>query len=67
GYDVLNVMRASPKLKSLPVVMISTTENKIEVEKALRMGANSFIVKPVSPQNYHQAIVQVQGMPKRQR
>jgi CheY-like chemotaxis protein len=48
GNHVLTHMKASRRLKSLPVIVITTSKLRRDVQTCYRLGANSFIVKPVS-------------------
>jgi CheY-like chemotaxis protein len=48
GNQVLTHMKASRRLKSLPVIVITTSKLRRDVQTCYRLGANSFIVKPVS-------------------
>lgn len=47
GYEVLEKIRANEATKDVPVVMLSALNLHKDVEKALDMGANDFISKPV--------------------
>jgi len=47
GIEVLRRIKADPKLKSIPVVMLTTSESEKEIEESYRCGANSYIVKPM--------------------
>jgi CheY-like chemotaxis protein len=46
GQECLVKIKATPKLKSIPVFMYSTTRNDIEILQYQKMGAEDFIVKP---------------------
>lgn len=46
GLDVLAAIRASPELRHLHVDVLSASARNVDVEKALRLGANSYIIKP---------------------
>lgn len=56
GFDVLEYVKSNDRLKSIPVVMISTTTNAIENKKAYDMGAATFIKKPISYDAFIDAI-----------
>ena len=45
GFDVLKHIKASPDLKSIPVVMLSNLAGQEDAEKALSMGAVLYLVK----------------------
>lgn len=47
GFDVLKKIKADPETRTIPVVMLTTTQNREDVDKALELGANDYIVKPV--------------------
>jgi len=48
GLDVLERLKSHPVYKLIPVVVLTTSSEDRDVEKAYRLGANSYIVKPVS-------------------
>jgi DNA-binding response OmpR family regulator len=45
GKKCLEAIKKDTKLKDIPVVMYSTTSNKVEISQYKSMGAN-FLVKP---------------------
>lgn len=47
GFQVLEEIKYDDKLKEIPIVMLTTTSSSDDIAKALRMGANDYIVKPV--------------------
>lgn len=48
GMEVVEICRADPELKNLPIIMVTAEAEKRNVLKALMKGANDYIVKPVS-------------------
>jgi CheY-like chemotaxis protein len=48
GREALAEIKSDPLLRSIPVVILTTTKANEEVLYAYNLGANSFIVKPVS-------------------
>ncbi len=46
-YEFLQWIRAQPALRSVRVVMLSSSERIREVSKGYQLGANSFLIKPV--------------------
>jgi two-component system, response regulator len=46
GLEVLEKLRAKPEWRCVPMVVFSTSKLRLEVERALSAGANSFVVKP---------------------
>ncbi len=58
GFDVLVRLRGNPATRNLPVICISAHARQEDQEKALRLGADAYIVKPFRRQ---QLIVAVDG------
>lgn len=46
GYHTLVELRSDPRLKPIPVVMVTTETSKETVVKLLRLGLNDYIAKP---------------------
>lgn len=47
GHQVLAAMRADPALRSIPVVVMSTSDDPMDQAKAKAAGAVGYLVKPV--------------------
>jgi CheY-like chemotaxis protein len=47
GIDVLKTIKESDKLKTIPVVVLTTSEAEKDVTRAYNNHANSYLVKPV--------------------
>ena len=47
GREVLRRMRADPRTKLLPVVILSTSNQESDIAKSYELGANSYVRKPV--------------------
>jgi DNA-binding response OmpR family regulator len=48
GFTVLEKIRAEPKLRHLPVMMLTGHEDIASVDRAYDLGANAFVTKPVN-------------------
>lgn len=48
GMEVLRRMRSDPRTASLPVVMLTTSSEETDIVNSYRLGANSFVRKPVA-------------------
>jgi CheY-like chemotaxis protein len=51
GFEVLKWVRAHPHFKDLRVVVLTSSSNIRDVNKAYQLGANSFLVKPLELEN----------------
>jgi CheY-like chemotaxis protein len=49
GWEVLRRLRATPHTKVLPVVVLSWSAQREDIERCYELGANSFLVKRFSP------------------
>ena len=49
GYQVLAALAADPRLRDLPVVMMSSVEEVDSVARCIEMGAEDYLFKPVNP------------------
>ncbi|MEX1046538.1 MAG: response regulator [Actinomycetota bacterium] len=47
GHEVLEWIRAQPGIKRLPVVVLTSSSEMIDINRAYDLGANSYLVKPV--------------------
>jgi CheY-like chemotaxis protein len=47
GFEVLETMKADPSLRSLPVVMLTTSDREEDIVRSYADGACSYIRKPV--------------------
>lgn len=48
GFEMLQSMRATPRLARLPVVVVTGREDVMAIDKAFLDGATSFVVKPIN-------------------
>jgi CheY-like chemotaxis protein len=47
GLEVLEWVRQSPALRRLPIVVLTSSRESADVNRAYDLGANSYLVKPV--------------------
>lgn len=52
GIDVLKAIKADADLKSIPVIVLTTSEAEKDVAKAYYNHANSYLVKPVGFEDF---------------
>ncbi len=56
GTEVLHVIREDPDLKSLVVVVLTTSRNTEDIRAAYQAGVNSYIQKPASARIFERII-----------
>lgn len=59
GMQVLEKVKSDPDLKSIPVVILTSSKEDPDVKKCYSLGANSYIVKPVDSNNFFNAIKEI--------
>lgn len=51
GFEVLQEVKSDPKVKSIPVIVLSNLGQDEDIKKALQIGADDYIVKTQHPIN----------------
>jgi two-component system cell cycle response regulator DivK len=59
GYAALAKIRASQRLKSVPVVAVTAEASLEQVNKAKRSGFNGFLGKPLDPDRFPDQIQRI--------
>jgi len=59
GLEVLRRLKADPRTRSLPVVVLTSSQEEPDIAAAYRLGANSYIVKPVDFESFARAVSEV--------
>ena len=49
GFDILKAVRAHPRLKHLPIIVLTSSSDYRDKLAALDLGATDFLAKPVDP------------------
>ncbi len=60
GLEVLAKIREHPRTRTLPVVVLTSSDEAKDIEESYRLGANSYIRKPVDFDEYLDAIRQME-------
>jgi DNA-binding response OmpR family regulator len=47
GFEVLRRLRAAPRTKALPVIMVTSFSRDKDAKRGHELGANDYIVKPL--------------------
>ncbi len=56
GLDLLEFVRRRGEWKSLPIVMLSTEAADVTVDRAMALGADSYVTKPVTIEELERAV-----------
>ena len=60
GTDILTKIKAEDSaVKRTPVVVLTTTDDKVEIQRCYDLGCNVYITKPVNYESFAQAIRQL--------
>ncbi|CAG1769644.1 Chemotaxis protein CheY [uncultured bacterium] len=49
GFELIKTIRESEQYKDLPVIILSSLAGSQEIERGMKSGANSYLVKPFDP------------------
>jgi len=56
GMQVLKTIKTDPKLKTVPVVMLTSSREEKDLIASYNLGANAFVVKPVDFREFVEAV-----------
>jgi CheY-like chemotaxis protein len=56
GIEVLEKIKQDPNLKKIPVVMLTTTDDPVTIERCHDLGCSVYIVKPVEYEDFTDAV-----------
>jgi DNA-binding response OmpR family regulator len=59
GTDILTEVKKDERLKRAPVVVLTTTDDKTEIQRCYDLGCNVYITKPVDYESFAAAIRQL--------
>jgi len=57
GIEVLEKMKSEENTRAIPVVVLTSSAEDPDIEKCYKLGANSYIVKPVKFDDFTNAVV----------
>ncbi len=60
GLDVLRLMRDMPGLKTLPVVLCTSSNDRTNVIRAAQLGVQHYLVKPAKAELVHQRLTTIE-------
>jgi CheY-like chemotaxis protein len=56
GLDVLRRIKGDPRTRTIPVVVLTSSQEPSDIMECYGVGVNSFIVKPVDSDRFSQAV-----------
>ena len=56
GVEILGRVKTNEHLKRIPVVVLTTTDDAVEIQRCYDLGCNVYITKPVNYDNFAHAI-----------
>lgn len=59
GLEVLRRLKKDERTRSIPVVVLTSSREEPDIERAYSLGANSYIVKPVDFEAFARAVSDV--------
>ncbi|HET9356374.1 MAG TPA: response regulator [Sphingomicrobium sp.] len=59
GTDILARIKGDERLHRVPVVVLTTTDDKVEIQRCYDLGCNVYITKPVNYESFADAIRQL--------
>jgi len=60
GHEVLNKIKADPILKKIPVIMLTTSSNQKDLDRAYENHCNSYVKKPLEIREFLDAILKIE-------
>jgi two-component system, response regulator len=56
GIEVLTRIRADERTCKIPVVILTSSKEELDVERCYKLGVNSYVVKPVAFDDFFEAV-----------
>lgn len=56
GFDVLQILKEDEETRDIPVLILTSSNRSVDMEKARRMGAVDYLTKPFQPAELLQAV-----------
>jgi two-component system response regulator len=57
GREVLRQIKADPRTRAIPVVVLTSSREERDIVESYQMGVNSYIVKPVDFEQFTEAVL----------
>jgi CheY-like chemotaxis protein len=60
GHEILKQIKSDSSLKKIPVIMLTTSSNKKDIDQAYENYSNSFVKKPLDMDEFLDAILKIE-------
>ncbi len=60
GRELLKDMKSDEDLRTIPVIILSTSKNELDIEKCYELDVNCYITKPVELDNFIEVIKSIE-------
>jgi CheY-like chemotaxis protein len=67
GLDVLAAVRANPRHRDLPCIILTAAGQEQQHTRAMQLGATDFLTKPFSPKRLYARAAELVGLPPEER
>lgn len=61
GHEVLKQIKTDDHLKKIPVIMLTTSSNQKDIDKAYENHSNSYVQKPLEMNNFLEVILKIEA------
>ncbi|MEO6546534.1 MAG: response regulator [Ferruginibacter sp.] len=58
GLDILKLVKEDPRTKTIPVIVLTSSNEEPDIIASYNLGANSYIVKPVNFEAFSKAVLE---------
>ncbi|MFZ5946763.1 MAG: response regulator [Stygiobacter sp.] len=59
GLEILKRVKLDPKNKLLPIIILTSSKEKKDIEECYKNYANSYIVKPIDYEKFNETIISI--------
>ncbi|NBJ11264.1 response regulator [Microvirga arsenatis] len=59
GFEVLAWIKGQPLLRTIPVIILTSSRESVDLQRAYDLGANSYLVKPARPDELLRMVEQI--------
>ncbi len=60
GQETLQEIKADPSLRSIPVIVLTTSEAESDIARCYDLGANCYITKPISFEAFAKVVAMIE-------